>query len=176
MAKLVFGMNQSLDGYVDYTAFGPGPVLFQHFIEQVRNQTGSLYGRRLYEIMRYFDEEQADWTEAVRAFAQAWRRSPKWVVSNSLETVGPNATLIRGDLEAAVKRLKADHDGEIEVGGPVLARSLSELGLIDEYRIYLHPVVLGSGDPFFRGPLPRLRLVSSEVIEEDTLKLVYAPA
>jgi dihydrofolate reductase len=74
------------------------------------------------------------------------------VVSKTLTSVGPNATLIDGDLEAAVRHLKAAHEGTIEVGGPVLARRLTELGLIDEYRIYLHPVVLGSGDPFFAAP------------------------
>ncbi len=62
MAKIVFGMNQSLDGYVDHQEFSPGPVLFRHFIEQVRGLTGSVYGRRLYEVMRYWDEDHPDWT------------------------------------------------------------------------------------------------------------------
>jgi dihydrofolate reductase len=176
LAKLVFGMNQSLDGYVDYTAFAPSPALFRHFIEQTRNQTGSLYGRRLYEIMRYWDDEQADWGGAERDFAAAWRNAPKWVVSRTLKEVGPNARLLEGDLEAAVRKLKSEHEGEIEVGGPVLARSLTDLGLIDEYRIYLHPVVLGSGDPFFAGPRPRLRLASSEQMGEDVIRLIYVPA
>jgi dihydrofolate reductase len=176
MAKLVFGMNQSLDGYVDYTAFAPGPELFRHFIDQTRNQTASIYGRRLYEIMRYWDDDQADWGEAERDFAAAWRSSPKWVVSRTLKEVGPNATLIEGDLGTAVRKLKDEHEGEIEVGGPVLARSLTDLGLIDEYRIYLHPVVLGSGDPFFAGPRPRLRLKSSEQMGEDVIRLTYVPA
>lgn len=176
MAKLVFGMNQSLDGYVDYTAFAPGPGLFRHFIEQAKSQTGSVYGRRLYEIMRYWDEDQDGWDEAEHDFAAAWRRSPKWVVSRTLDIVGPNATLIQGDLDAAMRKLKADQGGEIEVGGPVLARSLTELGLIDEYRIYLHPVVLGSGDPFFAGPRPPLRLLGSEPMGEDVIRLRYVPA
>lgn len=98
MAKVVFGMNQSLDGYVDHKAFAPGPKLFRHFIEQAWNQAGSVYGRRLYEIMRYWDEDQADWGPEERDFAEAWRHSPKWVVSRSLETVGPNATLVSNDL------------------------------------------------------------------------------
>jgi dihydrofolate reductase len=176
MAKLVFGMNQSLDGYVDYTAFAPGPKLFRHFIEQTRAQTGSIYGRRLYEIMRYWGDEQADWGDAERDFAVAWRSSPKWVVSSTLKHVGPNATLIDGDLEAAVRKLKDEQVGEIDVGGPVLARGLTDLGLIDEYRIYLHPVVLGAGDPFFAGPRPRLRLRSSEHMDEDVIRLSYVPA
>ncbi|MBI1683079.1 dihydrofolate reductase family protein [Caulobacter hibisci] len=176
MAKLVFGMNQSLDGYVDHTGFGPDATLFQHFIDQTRGLAGSLYGRRLYEIMSYWDEDRPEWDEARRDFAAAWRSKPKWVVSRSLKTVGPNATLIEGDLAAAVHELKATVDGEIEVGGPILARSLTELGLIDEYRIYLHPVVLGGGAPFFAGPRPPLRLVSSDRIGEGVIKLIYAPA
>ena len=176
MAKLVFGMNQSLDGYVDYMKFAPSPGLFRHFIEQARNQAGSVYGRGLYEIMRYWDDDQADWGAAERDFAAAWRKSPKWVVSHSLKSVGPNATLVDGDLEAAMRKLKAEREGEIEVGGPVLAKSLTELGLIDEYRIYLHPVVLGSGDPFFAGPRPPLRLATSERMDGDVIRLSYVPA
>jgi dihydrofolate reductase len=176
MAKLVFGMNQSLDGYVDHMAFGPGPVLFRHFIEQARSSAGSVYGRRLYEIMRYWDEDHPEWGADLRDFAAAWRKQPKWVVSRSLKSVGPNATLIGDDLAAAIRGLKAERDGEIEVGGPDLARSLTDLGLIDEYRLYLHPVVLGHGTPFFAGPRPRLRLVASDRIDEDTIRLTYVPA
>ena len=176
MAKLILGMNQSLDGYVDYTAFAPSPALFRHFIEQARNQAGSVYGRGLYEIMRYWDEDQADWGPDERDFAAAWRNSPKWVVSRSLKSVGPNATLIGSDFEAVLRKLKAEREGDIEIGGPVLARSLTDLDLIDEYRIYLHPIVLGSGDPFFAGPRPPLRLASSERMEDDVIKLIYVPA
>ncbi|MGB8446645.1 MAG: dihydrofolate reductase family protein, partial [Pseudolabrys sp.] len=108
MAKLVFGLNQSLDGYVDHDhqEFAPpGPSLFRHFTEQVRDLTGSVYGRRMYEVMRYWDEDRPEW----------------------------------------------DAVGEIQVGGPDLARSLTDLGLIDEYRLYFRPVVLGRGKPFFAG-------------------------
>ncbi len=175
MATLVFGMNQSLDGYVDYTAFAPGPKLFRHFVEQARDHAGSIYGRRLYEIMRYWDEDHPEWDAAERDFAVAWRSHPKWVVSRSLKSVGPNATLVADEVEAVIRGLKADLDGEIEVGGPVLARSLTDLGLIDEYRIYLHPVVLGHGDPFFAGPRAPLRLVASDLMGEDVIRLTYAP-
>jgi dihydrofolate reductase len=176
MAKLVFGMNQSLDGYVDHTAFGPSPTLFRHFIEQAQEQVGSIYGRNLYEIMRYWDEDHAEWNEADREFASAWRRQPKWVASRSLISVGPNATLISDDLEGQISRLKAEVDGEIEVGGPQLARSLGELGLIDEYRIYLHPVVVGSGNPYFAGARPPLRLIANEQVDDDVIRLTYVPA
>ena len=176
MAKLVFGMNQSLDGYVDHMGFAPGPTLFRHFIDEARGQAGSLYGRKIYEIMRYWDEEHPEWDAERRAFAEAWRRQPKWVVSRTLEEVGPNATLLKGDLGEAIRKLKAERDGEIELAGPDLARSLTELGLIDEYRIYLHPVVLGGGTPYFAGPRPRLRLVAHERIDADVIRLRYIPA
>ena len=176
MAKLVYGMNQSLDGYVDHMAFGPSPVLFRHFIEQVRGLTGSVYGRRLYEIMSYWDDDHPEWEAAEREFAAAWRSQRKWVVSRSLKSVGPNATLVEGGLESAMRQLKDGLTGEIDVGGPDLARSLTSLGLIDEYRIYLHPVVLGAGTPFFMGPRPPLRLVASDQIDENVLRLRYVPA
>ncbi|HVH11586.1 MAG TPA: dihydrofolate reductase family protein [Longimicrobium sp.] len=176
MARLVFGMNQSLDGYVDHMAFGPGPTLFRHFIEEAKGQAGSVYGRKVYELMRYWDDDQPEWGEDEHAFAAAWRKQPKWVVSRTLKSVGPNATLVEGDLERAIRELKAERDGEIEVAGPELAQSLTELGLIDEYRIYLHPVVLGHGTPYFGGPRPPLRLVSSDRIDENVLRLTYVPA
>jgi dihydrofolate reductase len=176
MAKLVYGLNQSLDGYVDHQAFAPDPQLFRHFIEQVRGLTGSLYGRRMYEVMRYWDEDLSEWGAAERDFAAAWRRQPKWIVSRSTLSVGPNATPVKGDIGAVARGLKAEHAGEIEVAGPELAQSLTDLGLIDEYRLYLHPVVLGRGKPFFAGPRPPLRLVGSERIGEGTIRLTYVPA
>jgi dihydrofolate reductase len=139
-------------------------------------QAGSVYGRHMYEIMRYWDDDHPEWEEAEHAYATAWRAMPKWVVSHSLTSVGPNAALIEGDLEHAIRKLKAEREGEIEVAGPNLAHSLTELGLIDEYRIYLHPVVLGHGRPYFAGPRPPLRLMASERIGEDVLRLSYVPA
>jgi dihydrofolate reductase len=176
MAKLVFGMNQSLDGYVDHTAFAPGPTLFRHFIEEAQGQAGSVYGRTMYEIMRYWDDDQPEWDAAEHAFAAAWRKQPKWVVSRSLKSVGPNASLLESDLEGAIRKLKDEREGEIEVAGPTLAHSLTERGLIDEYRIYLHPVVLGQGKPYFAGPRPPLRLITSDRMGEDVIRLTYVPA
>jgi dihydrofolate reductase len=176
MAKLVFGMNQSLDGYVDHMAFAPDPTLFHHFIEEAEGQAGSVYGRKMYEIMRYWDDDHPDWEPEGAAFAAAWRKQPKWVVSRTLKEVGSNATLVKGDLESAIRALKAERDGEIEVAGPDLARSLTELSLIDEYRIYLHPVVLGHGNPYFAGPRPPLRLMAHDRIGEDVIRLTYVPA
>lgn len=176
MAKIVFGMNVSLDGYVDHEAFAPGHALFRHWIEQVRGLTGSVYGRRLYEIMRYWDEDQPEWTPELHEFAAAWRSQPKWVVSRSLKSVGPNATLVENDVEALIRRLKVELDGEIDVGGPKLAGSLTKAALIDEYRLYFRPFVLGGGDPFFTGPRPPLRLVANDLVGEDAVRLTYVPA
>ncbi len=176
MAKFVFGMNVSLDGYVDHQEFAPDPALFRHWIERVRGVTGSVYGRRMYEVMRYWDEDQPEWSAEDRDFATAWRSQPKWVVSRSLKSVGPNATLVSDDIEAEIRGLKARLVGEIDVSGPELARSLTDLGLVDEYRLYFHPVVLGRGKPFFAGPRPPLRLAASERIGEDAIRLTYVPA
>jgi dihydrofolate reductase len=176
MAKLVFGLQQSLDGYVDHLDLGPpGPATFRHFVEHTRDLAGIVYGRRMYEIMRYWDEDHADWVAEAHEFAAAWRSRPKWVVSRSLKSVGPNATLVEDDIEAVVRGLKARLVGEIEVAGPDLAGSLTTLGLIDEYRLYLRPVVLGRGNPFFAGPRPPLRLVASDLVGE-MIRLTYVPA
>jgi dihydrofolate reductase len=177
MAKFVFVMNQSLDGYVDHLRFpsAPGPELYDEYIRLTKNLAGSLYGRRLYESMRYWDDDYSDWDDAKREFALAWRKAPKWVVSLTLDHVGNNATLIRDDVEGTIRRLKHEFEGEIQVGGPQLADSLTRWGLIDEYRIFLHPAVLGEGTPFFANPRPPLHLVSTERFDNDVLKLTYVP-
>jgi len=176
MAKFIFGLNQSLDGYVDHQAFGPSPTLFRHFIGQVRDQAGMIYGRRMYEVMRYWDDDSADWGADEREYAEAWRSRPKWVVSRSQDPVGPNATLVSGDVGSVLRRLKAELTGDVEVAGPDLAHSLGELGLIDEFQLYVHPVVLGGGKPLFAGPRPRLRLIAHDVIDGDVIRLTYVPA
>ncbi len=117
-----------------------------------------------------------EWTAEVREFAEAWRSQPKWVVSHSLKSVGPNATLVSDDHRDGDTGLKARLAGEIAVSGPDLARSLTDLGLVDEYRLYFHPVVLGRGKPFFAGPRPPLRLVASDRMDEDVIRLTYVPA
>jgi dihydrofolate reductase len=176
MAKFVFGMNQSLDGYVDHMEIQTGPALFRHWIERVASLTGSIYGRKMYEIMRYWDDDHPEWSADFQAFADAWRRQPKWVVSRSLKSAGPNATLISDNIEAAIRDLKTRLDGVVAVSGPKLAGQLSELGLIDEYRLYFHPIVLGRGTPFFAGAVPRLRFVAADPLGEDVIRLTYVPA
>jgi dihydrofolate reductase len=178
MGKLVFGMMQSLDGYVAGAGGGsqlprPGDQLHRHFNDYVRGLAGIIYGRRMYEVMRYWDDDQPDWDAVELDFAAAWRARPKWVVSRTLDSVGPNATLVRDDAGAFVRALKAKLDGEIDVAGPELAGSLTALGLIDEYRLYFRPFILGRGKPYFSGPRPPLRFVSAESVGEDAVRLTY---
>jgi dihydrofolate reductase len=174
MAKLIFALNQSLDGYVDDMTMEPDLTLFRHFVNDMRGLSGCVYGRRMYEMMRYWDDDRSEWSDAERDFAAAWRSQPKWVVSRTLETVGPNATLISNDVEATIRSLKAQRDGVLEIAGPELAASL--VSLVDEYRLYIHPAVLGSGKPFFAAARPPLRLVASERIGDSVIRLTYVPA
>jgi dihydrofolate reductase len=181
MGRLIFGMMQSLDGYIDGPAGNvqlgpPGPILSRHFIDQFRGSDGVLYGRRMYEIMRYWDEDQPEWDEIDQDFARIYRSKPKWVASRSLTSVGPNATLVQGDLIDFAAKLKSERDGNIDIAGAELANVLSAAGLVDEYRLYFRPYVLGAGKPYFAGPLPPLRLLSSDTIGEDAVRLTYVPA
>jgi dihydrofolate reductase len=180
MSKLVFAMMQSLDGYVDGVADRlefppPGVALGRHLTDRVRGLAGSLCGRRIYEIMRYWDEDRPEWDADDHDFAAVWRAQPKWVVSRTLKSVGPNATLVGEDLDAFVRRLKQDVEGEIDVAGPSLAASLTNLGLIDEYRLYFRPFVLGGGKPYFAGARPPLRIIASDRIGEDAVQLTCVP-
>lgn len=176
MAWLVYGLNQSLDGYVDHTQFAPDDVLFRHFIDEVSGQAACLYGRKTYDLMRYWEDDHPDWERDGAAFAAAWRAQDKRVVSRGAPDLGPNASLLTGDLEAAIRALKSELDGEVGVTGPDIARSLIRLDLIDEYRVYLHPVVLGGGTPFFAEARPRLRLDSMTRIGADVVQLSYLRA
>jgi dihydrofolate reductase len=180
MGKLVFAMMQSLDGYVAGIDGGPqlpppGEALHRHFNDHVHSLAGSLYGRRMYEVMRYWDADRPESGAVSRDFAAAWRAQPKWIASRSLTSVGPNATLIDGDLAAFARGLKAQIAGQIDVAGPELAGALTELGLIDEYRLYVRPFVLAAGKPYFAGPRPPLRFVAADPIGED-VRLTYVPA
>ncbi len=174
MARLIYALNQSLDGYVDHDSFGPDAGLFQHFIEDMRGLSAAIYGRRMYEVMRYWDDEQPGWGPAERDYAEAWRACPKWVVSRTLQTVGPNADLIADDVEARLRRLKAETDGDMEIAGPEIAASMA--GLIDEYRLYVHPVVVGAGKRFFAGARPPLRLAACDPMSGGVVRLTYVPA
>jgi len=179
--KLIFGMMQSLDGYIAGTAGGPqlpppGIALHRHFNDHVRQLAGSLYGRRMYEVMRYWDEDRPEWDDVERDFAAVWRAQPKWVVSRTLKSVGANATLVRDDVEGFVSRLKAEVDGKIDVAGPELAGSLTKFGLIDEYQLYFRPFVLGGGKAYFAAACPPLRIVASDSVGEDAVRVTCVPA
>jgi dihydrofolate reductase len=176
MARFVMGMNVSLDGYVDHDRMAPDPIVFRHWIDAVKRTPNCLYGRKIYDLMRYWEPDQPDWGDAERAFAQAWRAQKKWVVSQTLTEVGPNATLIASDIEATVRSLKDQLPGQVDVSGTILAQSLANWGLMDEYQLVLHPVVLGAGKPFFVGPRPRLRLIGSDAIGPDVIRVSYAVA
>src|SRR6202521_1144054 len=117
MAKFVFGMNQSLDGYVDHLDIRTGPALFRHWIEHVRDLTGSVYGRRMYEVMRIWDEDLPEWGPEQLDFAAAWRSQPKWVVSRSLKSVGPNATLVQNDVGTVLRERKSRLVGGVDLAG-----------------------------------------------------------
>src|SRR5438552_6510400 len=156
MARIVYSMLMSLDGYIagqDGNIDLPVPEeeLHRHFNEDMRRIAIALCGRRLYETMRFWDSpERQKGAEVERDFALAWRETPKVVFSTTLREVGANARLADGDAIAVARSLKAETDGQISVGGADLAGHLAQAGLIDEYRLYMHPVVLGGGKPYFQ--------------------------
>ena len=177
MGKLIYGMMQSLDGYVanaqgEITLPVPEGALHRWFNERMAAVAGSIYGRRMYEIMSFWDGPDAEAADA--DFTRAYRASPKWVVSRTIESVGPNAVLLGGDLTAEVQRLKGGYEQDIEVAGPELAAGLTELGLIDEYWLYIMPVVLGGGKPAFTAQLPEgMRLLGIEQLPQEVALVKY---
>lgn len=165
--KVYFSMSVSADGFIN----GPdGEIdwhrvddeLFEHFIELDREAGWHVYGRRLYETMTYWEtaEEEAVPLDPslVREYARVWRAIPKLVVSNTLDSVGGDARLLEGDLGEAIRGLKSRSSGDISVGGATLAGSLTRLGLVDEFRRYVMPVVVGAGTPYFSPGIGRLDL------------------
>lgn len=157
MGKLIYLLNVSLDGFVetpdhslDWAAVDD--ELHAWFNDQERATEASLYGRRMYEVMAsYWPTAESDpgATEVMRDFARIWNAKPKIVFSNTLDSVGWNSRLVRGDVAAELAKLKAEFDGDLEVSGPTLASAFIERGLVDHYRLLVHPVVLGAGTPFF---------------------------
>lgn len=181
-AKMVFGMAQSLDGFVaaadgEITLPVPQEALHRHFNKHMRDTAISLYGRRMYEVMRFW--ETADTVEGLKPweieFAKAWQRVPKVVVSKTLRGVGANARLIRTDVESELRELKSRTDGLIDVAGPTLAALCNRFGLLDEYRLYFQPVVLGKGKRYFAEPPGPLKLLGTEKLPQETTLLRFAP-
>jgi dihydrofolate reductase len=186
MRKIVFGMSVSLDGFFeapegDLSWTFPDEELHTHFNDLDRTFDTHLYGRRLYELMAAYwptGDEDPDAPEYEKEYARIWRAMPKVVFSKTLQQVGWNSRLVRGDAAAEVNRLKALPGGAMSVGGAELAASLMQLGLIDEYRLYIHPVILGEGRPLFgalREPI-HLRLVETRIFGSGVVLLRYAKA
>ncbi|RRH93507.1 dihydrofolate reductase [Mesorhizobium tamadayense] len=183
MARIVYSMLMSLDGYIagpDGNIGLPVPEeeLHRHFNEDMRLTAIALCGRRMYETMRFWDSPERDTAaEVERDFARAWRETPKIVFSTTLRAVGANARLADDDAVAMAGSLKAQTDGQISVGGAGLAAHLARAGLIDEYRLYIHPVVLGGGKPYFQHGLSlALTPLGTERLCQGVTLLRYAPA
>jgi dihydrofolate reductase len=163
--RIIYSFMVSVDGYIASTRPGeiglpiPEDALHSHFNEMQRNTALNLYGRNMYEVMRYWDTPPAESSEVELDFARAWQETPKVVFSSTLERVGPNVRLVQDTtrVEEIVRELKAETDGDIQVNGARLAASLIRLGLVDEFLYYVMPVVLGSGKPYFADGL-RLEL------------------
>ena len=150
------------DGEIDWSA--PDEELHRFHNQQARETGAHLYGRRLYETMSPWEtaDERPSAPEPVLEFARIWKDTPKIVFSRTLEKVEGNARLVRGDASQEVARLKEQPGGDLAVGGAGLASTFIQLGLIDEYRLFVSPVVLGAGTPYFPGLDERLELALVE--------------
>ncbi len=172
MRNVIFSMALSLDGYIggqsgELSLPGPDEELHRFHNEQARGLDLHLLGRGLYEVMVYWEtaeEQNPSAPEYALEFARIWKPLPKIVFSKSLETVEGNARLSREDPVEEVRELKESPGGDIAVGGATLASTLTASGLVDEYRLFVTPVVLGDGKPFFGGDTP----VNAELVETKT--------
>lgn len=157
MRKLIYAMNASLDGYIaapgdDIAWSVPSDELHQWFNDRAREVGVSLYGRKLWELMSAHwptADQQPDAPPVEVDFAHAWQRTPKVVFSRTLGEVSGNARLVTGDAVDEITRLKADDGPPMEIGGAGLAGAAMRAGLIDEYQVVTHPVLVGGGTPFF---------------------------
>jgi dihydrofolate reductase len=186
MRKVVYAMSMSLDGYVETTQGDlswsvPDEELHRHFNDREREFEVNLYGRRLYELMAAYwptAEEDPALLDYEREFARIWKSKPKVVFSRTLQQVGENARLVRDHIAEEVNRLKNQPGKDMDVGGPGLAATFMQLGLIDEYWLYMNPVALGGGKPFFpqNGIQIPLRLFDTHVFNSGVVLLKYEPA
>jgi dihydrofolate reductase len=187
MGKLIYSLNVSLDGFVETPDHGldwavVDDEVHSWFNDQARALDASLYGRRMYELMADYwptgDTDPAA-TDAMREFARIWRPMPKIVFSTSLDrVVDHNARLVQGDVGPVLEELRREFAGDIDVGGPNLAGQFVRRGLVDEYRLVVHPVVLGAGTPFWPDldtPLP-LRPVETRSFASGAELRSYIPA
>jgi dihydrofolate reductase len=186
MGKLIYLLNVSVDGFIetpdhslDWATIDD--EIHSWFNEQTRPLDATLYGRRMYETMSAYwptGEEDPASTETTREFARIWNPMPKIVFSNSLDSVEHNSRLVRGDVATVLDELRREFDGELGVGGPDLAGQFVRRGLVDEYRLVVHPVVLGAGTPFWpelEAPLA-LRLVDRHAFGAGPVVETYVPA
>jgi dihydrofolate reductase len=180
MRSVTYSMAMSLDGYVvgpdgsfDWTP--PDEEVFNLATDEVRKVGVHLLGRRLYETMLYWEtaDQNPSLDYSTLEFVAIWRALPKVVFSTTLSTVQGNARLASGGLEEEIERLRAEAaEGDIAIGGATLATEAAALGLIDEYRVRVCPVLVGGGRPFFPHREDRVNL---ELIESRTFnsKVVY---
>ena len=184
MGKVTFLMNVSLDGYIETPDHSldwatVDDELHAWFNERLRATEASVYGRRLFEVMNsYWPTSESDptATETMLAFGRIWRAKPKVVVSSSMEAAPPGWRLMRGDPAAMLAELRRDFSGDIEIGGPTLAAGFIRLGLVDEYQLVIHPVILGGGRPFFpelERPIG-LQLVATHTFASGAVYLGFA--
>lgn len=184
MGKLIYSMNVSLDGYVETPRHSlewanVDEELHGWFNDRAREVDASIYGRRMYELMAGYwptAESDASATPAMLEFARIWKPMPKVVFSSTLSTVDWNSRLVRGPVEDELARLRTEFDGDFDVGGPTLASAFIRRGLVDEYRLLVHPVILGEGTPFFpelESPI-RLRLTKTHTFDSGVMYLGYA--
>lgn len=183
MRKLIYGMNLSLDGYVaapgdDIGWSDPCEELFQWWLEQEQAIGLLLYGRKLWETMSSYwpsGDQLPNATPAEMQFARNWRDTPKVVFSSVLEKVDWNARLFNGDAAAEIARLKTEEGEPMRVGGATLAGAAMRAGLIDEYTIVTHPVLVGGGTPFYSAldSWVRLNLVETRMFAGGVVMTRY---
>jgi dihydrofolate reductase len=184
MGKLIYSMNPSLDGYIagpdgEITAGPPGEEVHRVHNEHLGELAVHLCGRRLYEVMTYWDdfaEREPSAPDYELEFARIWRALPKVVFSRTLESVGHNARLASDDLVSVIAELKRDTGGDLAIGGADLAAQAIALGALDEFRLFVNPVVAGGGTPYFpRGANLTLRLLEERAYPSGTVYLRYEP-
>jgi dihydrofolate reductase len=178
MRNLIYAINTSLDGCCDHTKFFPAEDTMEYFTQLTRDAGTFLYGRKTYELMVPY------WPDAAKEdpsdeFAQAFDAVEKIVVfSNSLDSAEEQkTTIVRTNLQDEVLRLKQQPGKNILTGGVTIPAQLAELGLIDEYRFIVHPIVVGEGRRVFDGinlhENLKLKLVESTVFKSGTVALRY---
>lgn len=186
MGRLIYSLNVSLDGYVETLDKGldwttVDDELHAWFNDRFRELAASIYGRGLYETMAAHWPHAADDPNATPVeleFARIWNATPRYVFSSSLAEVSWNSRLVRDDVVEGFARVRAEVDGDIEIGGATLAASFMRHGLIDVYQLIVHPVAIGGGTPFFpNGAPPRtLRLTDTHRFASGVVLLEYVPA